>query len=283
MIELLLAILSSFAISILIKRNELRGRRTPVVIASNYISASILGWAFTLTGGGVSFSLETLALGIGGGVLWPGTFYLLMYGIRRYGISLAGAVCRLSLVVPVMFAFVFLREPLSAARWIGLLAAFAAFYLMHPVRSGEFRQMDAGAAWFFPLLAFCFGVVDLWVNLFNTIGPASEKFAFVTLVFSFSGLFAWAIVGWKRCAVDRASFFQGLVLGFPNFFATYFLMESLKSPFFFERSAVAYTWYSVVGVTLAFSAGVVIWKERVSRTNLIGVAAGLAAIMILNR
>ena len=60
-------------------------------------------------------------------------------------------------------------------------------------------------------------------------------------------------------------------------------MESLKSPFFFERSAVAYTWYSVIGVTLAFSAGVVIWKERVSRINLIGVAAGLAAITILNR
>ncbi len=283
MFYLVLAILSSFSISILIKRNELRGLSTPVVIAGNYISASALGWAFTLSGGALSVSPSTLALGVGGGLLWPGTFFLLMYGIRRYGISLAGAVCRLSLVVPVMFAFVFLREPLSASKGLGLLAAFAAFYLIHPVKSGALRRADAGAVWFLPLLAFCFGLVDLWVNLFNTIGPVSEKFIFVTLIFSFSGLFAWSAVGYRRMAVDRASLVQGIVLGFPNFFASFFLMESLKSPFFLERSAVAYSWYSVVGVTLAFGAGVLVWKERVSRMNLVGVAAGLAAITLLNR
>lgn len=285
MTYLVLAILASFTISVLVKINETRGINTQVVIAANYISASFLGWAFTLRGGGVDgISTETLFLGLGGGVLWPGGFYLLMWGIRQYGMSLAGTACRLSLSVPVLFALIFLNERMDLNNSLGLLATFFALYLFHPVRSSELEQATGNRSiWFLPLLAFWFGLADLWVNLFNRMGPASEKFLFVTLIFTFSNLPAWGVVLAQRISPDRKALIRGLILGIPNFFTTYFLMESLRSPAFLDRTAVAYTLYSVMGVTLAFSAGVLVWREQVTRTGMAGFLAAVVAITLLNR
>ncbi|GBC61733.1 hypothetical protein DENIS_2695 [Desulfonema ishimotonii] len=282
MFYLISAILSSFSISVLIKLNETRGVSTRIVIASSYISASLLGWAFILNTDVRSVSAETLMLGLGGAVLWPATFYLLMWGIRQYGLSLAGTVCRLSLIIPVLFAVIFLRERLTACTLLGLLAAFAAFYLFNPLGARDLNRADRRAIWFFPLLAICFGVVDLWVNLFNTIGPAPEKFIFMTLIFTFSNGFAWMDVYLQKLKPERDAVIRGLILGVPNFFATYFMMECLKSPVFQNQSAIVYTLYSVTGVALAFGAGVTIWKERVTRANVLGVFAVIAAIALLN-
>jgi len=279
---LISAILASFTISVLIKINESRGVNTQIVIASNYISAAAIGWLVTLHVGFDGVSSETLVLGLIGGLMWPGTFYLLMWGIRRYGISLTGAVCRLSLIVPVLFAIIFLHESLTLNTGLGLLAAFAACYLFNPVNASELNQADRRAIWFFPLLIFCFGVVDLWVNLFNHLGPESEKFIFVTLVFTFSNLFAWTAVGLQKVKIEKRAVVRGLILGIPNILATYFLLECLKSEVFLNHSAVVYTLYSVMGVTLAFAAGTLFWKEPVTRSNMLGVAVAIAAISLLN-
>jgi drug/metabolite transporter (DMT)-like permease len=283
MTELIFAILASFAISMLIKWNESDGVRTPVVIAANYISASALGWTLVALSGFRSPGTVTLLFGLGGGILWPAGFFLLMRGIRTYGLSLAGTACRLSLGVPVLFGLLFLRETPTGPTLLGLLASGIALLLFNPARPGEARPMDRRALWFLPLLAFFFGVVDLWVNLFNHLGPRADNFLFATLIFTFSGLFAWAALAAGRIRPDRRSVLRGLILGIPNFLTTFFLMESLKTPMFLDRSAVAYTLYSVAGVALAFAGGALLWRERVRRTHLAGAVMATVAIALLNR
>ncbi len=283
MLYLILAILASFCISVLVKLNETRGVNTRVVIASNYMTASALGWGFSLHAGLTDISLPTFLLGLGGGFLWPGGFYLLMWGIRRFGMSLAGAACRLSLSVPVLFALIFLNERLDIANSLGLIATFVALYLFSPIRRGQIRQVDLRSLLLLPVLALWFGVADLWVNLFNHWGPGDEKFLFLTLVFTFSLPFSWTVVFMSGIKPDREAVGKGLVLGVPNFFTSYFLLETLRSPTFFHQSAVAYTLFSVAGVSLAFGAGVLIWREAVSRSHIMGFMLALAAITLLNR
>jgi multidrug transporter EmrE-like cation transporter len=283
MTHLTLAVLSSFAISMLIKWNESSGARTPVVIAANYVSAAALGWLLVAISGFRAPGTVTLLFGLGGGLLWPAGFFLLMWGIRTYGMSLAGTACRLSLGVPVMFGLLFLQETLNGPTLVGLIATLAALLLFNPVRPGDLRRMDRRALWYFPFLAFFFGVVDLWVNLFNHMGPRGDHFLFVTFIFTFSGLVAWAAVGMARIRPDRKSVRRGLILGVPNFLTTFFLMESLKTELFVDQSAVAYTLYSVAGVVLAFAGGALLWRESVTRSNLVGAAVAAVAIVLLNQ
>jgi drug/metabolite transporter (DMT)-like permease len=287
---LFLTILCMLIINLMIKTNELQGANTQVVIASNYIVASLLGWLLALANGIDGLKWETLALGVGGGVLWPLAFYLQMWGIRQYGLSLAGTVSRLSLSVPVLFALFFLGERLTPAVVLGLVGVFVAFYLLAPIRRGAGApldrrvgaRLDRRALWYFPTLVLCFGVVDLWANLFNTVGRASQSFLFVVLIFTAAGIVSWVTLLVRRVPVDGRSFVRGLYLGVPNLGSTYFLMESLKAPAFAGRSAVVYALYSVIAATLVFALGPVVWKERVTAGNVAGVLVGIAAIVLLN-
>jgi drug/metabolite transporter (DMT)-like permease len=205
-----------------------------------------------------------------------------MWGIRQYGLSLAGTVSRLSLSIPVLFALVFLGERLSLATGLGLAGVFVAFYLLAPIKRGAGTTLDRRALWYFPTLVLVFGVVDFWANLFNTVGRESQKYLFVALIFSVAGVFSWLVLLVRRVPVDGRSFVRGLYLGAPNFGSTYFLMESLKTPAFAGRSAVVYGLYSVLAATLVFAMGPVLWKEKVTLGNVAGVLAGIAAIVLLN-
>jgi multidrug transporter EmrE-like cation transporter len=289
MIYLVLAILASFSITLLIKDNETRGVKTQVVLAANYLTAALIGGAFLIFGGIPPMSRETLFLGLGGGLLWPGAFFLLMWGIRHFGVSLAGAVSRLSLTVPLIFAVVFLDERLEVGMVLGIVAALAACVLLSSIgseRQGSKTQLserlDRRAVWYFPALLLIFGLVDVWANLFTTVAPTEEKPLFMLLIFSGAAITMAVVIAWQRLEIDRRSALRGLVLGVPNFFSTYFLVESLGAPAFNGMSAVVYTLYSVVGVVLAYLAGALIWEERLTRRNQAGVALAVVAIVLLN-
>jgi drug/metabolite transporter (DMT)-like permease len=161
MIYLVLGIASMLTIGVMVKINELKGVNRQVVIASNYIVASLLGWSLVLVHGIDGIDHSTFLLGLGGGLLWPAAFYLQMWGIRRYGLSLAGTVSRLSLSIPVLFAILFLGERLTPWTGLGILGVFASFFLLTPVRRTAQQALDRHAIGYFLLLVLIFALGPL--------------------------------------------------------------------------------------------------------------------------
>ena len=282
MISLTLAILASFSISLLVKHNEVKGVDTLGVLASNYVSAALIGWGFAMGRGQVTISRPTLWLSLGGSLLWPGTFFLLMWGIRRYGLALAGSISRLSLSVPVLFGLLFLGESPSPSAMLGILAAFGACILLNPKPRSRASSLDRSAVWYFPLLILSFGFADLWVNLFNTLAHPAERDLFTALLFTGAGLVTGLVMLRKKRGLQRQAVVRGLALGVPNYFSTFFLMRSLQTPMFAGASAVAYAFYSAASVSLAFTAGALGWKEHLSRVQFVGLAVAVAAVILLN-
>ena len=282
MIYLILAISCSFTVSVLVKIYELRCAKTEIVLASNYVVASIIGWLIAYSYGFDKISPSTVIMGVVGGILWPLTFFLLMFGIRRFGLSLTGTIARLALVVPVIVALIFFGEKLTRNIGVGLLIALVAFFLLNPPSRQDARRLNLTNILFFPLLAIFFGSTYTWVNVFNKLGVAKEQFLFIVLVFTFAGLFSWIYVLTSRQRLDKNSIARGLFLGIPNYFSTFFLMLSLKSQYFADKSAVTYALYAVMGVILAFLGGVIIWREKVNRWNVLGVAFAIVAIILLD-
>ena len=148
MIFLLISIVGAFLNAAQIKHYEIQGWDARVVITANYISASLLGWIFYAYGEDHQIDATTIWLGVGGGILWPSTFLILMQGIRDYGLSLAGSSSRLSLLVPVLFAVVFLDEILTFNTLMGILLALAALILMSKLKKADSGKLDLRALWF---------------------------------------------------------------------------------------------------------------------------------------
>ncbi|MEE2716786.1 MAG: hypothetical protein VX610_05100 [SAR324 cluster bacterium] len=282
MLFLALAIFGSVFNAAFVKWCESRKIDTVGVIASNYLSASLVGWAFVGWDGWPGLSVETVGLGIGGGLLWPGAFLMLRWGIQRYGLSLSLSASRLSLGIPVTFGVFFLDEPLTQWIVVGLGCTLLALWGLRPTSNPSIIGLDWRALGYFPVLMVTMGTVSLWTNLFNTWGPKPEHFLYVTLVFSFSLVFSLLTLAvWKR-PVPLSSFLWGQLLGLTNFMVIGGLLGALRSELFIGHSAVAYTLHSVSVVLLGTLVGVGIWRERMSRRNWVGIGFAVAAVVVLN-
>ena len=282
MVYLVAAILCSFSLAIIIKINEKRNADRLLVLGSSYVVSAILSWSVVIYQGHLHISSSTLFLGMGGGLFWSFSFFIFMWGVNRYGISITGAIARLSLSVPVMIALIFLGEALSLSLAAGLAATFLAFLLISPISSNKLSRFNMGAIWFFPLMVLCLGMSDFWMNLFKIVGEAEENFFFISLLFSFAAVFCGIVMFVKKTRFTVDGIKRGILLGIPNFGSAIFLLESLKHPAFVGQSAIVYSIYSSSVLVLTFSAGAIIWKERVSMANIFGVIVAIVAIVLLN-
>lgn len=284
MFYLLLTILSSFAVAVLSKLNETAGVNRTVVIASNYPVGAALGLLVILLTRQPAPGVTTLLLGLAGGLLWPGGFFVFMWGVQRFGVALPGVVGRLSLAVPVLFGLLLLNETVTLPLVLGLLLTAAALVLFSALKRSTLpADLPLWQALvYFPVLVLVFGVVSVWVNVFNTFAPADEYWSFLTLVYASSAVVSWGIVLLQRRPITADGVQRGLLLGFPNFGASYFLLLALTAPAFANNSAVAYTLSSLVIAVLTFFTGVVIWREPTSRRRWVGAGLALLAIVLLN-
>lgn len=288
MLFLFLAIFSSFLIGNVLKLADVRGVSTPVIIASNYIFATILGLVWLWQDGGTSVSSFTILMGIGGGILWPGSFLVYVWGIAKFGIALTGPLARLALIVPVLFGLIFLQEPLTVLLGIGLLLTLAAFYFLSPTieKLGDENSQQPVSSlsfWLYaPMLLLAFGSVLVWSNLFTTFGNVAENNLFLLGIYGWSIPFAWAYVWWEKERVTISAVFLGLLVGIPNFLSTYAILKALQHETFIGSSVIVYTIQGGANALLIFLAGAFFWQESVSKWNYLGLLFSIAAIVCLN-
>lgn len=282
MIFLAGAIFCSFSITMLIKYNESRELDRVVILFFNYLLATVLSLALAAYEGSFAFGTSTLLLGLGGGIIWPAGFFLLMMGIREYGMSVTGPLARLSLSVPVLTGILFLRESLTPQITIGLLLTFTAFFLINPLKKDAVKRLDPRATLLFLALIVVLGSSDVWMKVFNVNGVASEKTMFLTLIFAFAGVITAVAIVRGKARINMKAAMLGLILGIPNYFTSYLLIEALKDPLFLNQSAVAYSLYSVSILILTFLAGALLWREKVTALNMLGITAAVFAVILLN-
>lgn len=300
MLFLALAVACSTAIAVLFKLTEGKMDRT-ALLAVNYAVALGVGGALVAldtSGGGLRAAPGLLALGVVQGALFIGGFALFSKAIGIAGISLATGTMRLSVALPFVASWLIWGEEPSVAQWAGLLAAFGAFVLIarRPVPKAatgvvaaepETRTRSAEAWQVALVLASLFlvgGVVDTVMKVFEeTYAPQHSRSLFLVVVFGVAFAIGVSLVvargmrtgEWPR----RAVYGWGLALGVVNYAsAEFFLMALAELPgtFVFPANNVA-----IVG--LATVLGVVVWRERLSRENQIGLALAALALVLLSR
>ena len=82
----------------------------------------------------------------------------------------------------------------------------------------------------------------------------------------------------KRQRLSAADALFGLLIGVPNYFSSRFLLRSLSE----VPAVIAYPTFSVGTIVLVTLAGAVIFREKLSKKQLIALAMILAALVLLN-
>lgn len=293
MLYLGLAVACSLAIAMIFKLSERRGLDRIALLTVNYAIAFVLAGALLAsesgTGGeGLVLEAGLLGLGVWTGALFIGGFALFSYAILLAGMSLATGVMRLAVALPFLASWFIWGEEPSAAQLAGLGLAGIAFFLIarrgeQPVESVSGR---GPAAWqvagVLALLFLAGGAVDTSMKAFDELYAAtSSRSLFLLMVFGASFVLGLGWVIWRGMRsgqwVRREEVGLGVVLGLVNYGSAEFILQAisqLSGTFVFPANNIAI----VVGAAVL---GVVVWGERLSRTNKIGLGLAAGALLLL--
>jgi len=263
----------------------LRRFRLPVLslVTANYFVA--VGAAITYRPLRIEAFLDLSFVGwaglIGLGVLFILVFALTGYVAREIGVSLAGMLSKLSLVIPIGFAVVFLREPLAPKQRIGLGLAILAIGLVHApyLQEGGWQRLWRFLRWGL-LLWLGNGVIDTLFKAMQPFWAAIPAENIPVVIMGSAGLIGlvlhFAQKQGQRLLSGRV-WTGALVLGLTNIASVIFYLWGLRA-----LPAVSFFLSLNLGIVLLSGGiGVLFFRERFSWLVGMGYGAGLGAIALL--
>lgn len=254
-------------------------------------------WVCVLTGL-ISFGLGTLsnefiysgtlwAFAIYLGSLFIGTFLLIAYTSQRLSVTLATLASKVSLVIPVIFSLWYLeqaRERFDFFNGLGVLLSIAAIFLTSsaPQSSGE---TTSKGSLLLPLGVFLLtGLIDSTLNYLNHQWiPQGADASFIMMTFACSAM-AGTILFLYQYQVNQqgfqlASIPAGILIGIPNFFSLYFLIQALSD--FDNNGARLFPMMNVSIIILSTISAYLFYKEKITLPKALGIGLALLALLLI--
>ena len=279
MIYILLSICCSVTVAVLLKLARRYKINVLQAVMWNYLSAIVLGFIFFKPDlKTINIVPSNLLVAIG--VLLPLLFLLLAASVRNMGIVKTDIAQRLSLFIPLVAAFYLFDEHFSTLKIAGLIVGFIAI-LLTMMRKQTVKHDSY--AFIYPIFVFIgFGIIDV---LFKKLA-VDKSIVYTTallLVFAISFAVAALILLYtviiKKQKIELVNFACGLVLGCFNFGNILFYMKAHRS--MADHPSTVFAAMNMGVILLGSFIGIVLFKEKVSRLNYLGITLALAAIFLI--
>ena len=285
MMYLVIAVLCSVAVSVLLKILRQKNIDIRQTIVAGYPVAFLLTW-FLLTPDVSSISTLGNAWGIilALGILLPTVFIILGRAIASVGMVATDAAQRLSLIIPIIAAFLLFGEVLTGTRVLGLglgfLALGALVYRPKHTGGGENASMSPPAArtplWLFGVWAG-YGIVDI---LFKQVAKQGTAFPLTLFVsFGVAGLLLLIYLLVARVRWQGNALAAGLLLGALNMGNIYAYVRAHQV--LSDSPSIVFTGMNVGVIAVATLIGVAVFKERLGRINVLGLLLAIGCVAVL--
>jgi drug/metabolite transporter (DMT)-like permease len=219
------------------------------------------------------------------GLIFVGTFVLMGYSTQKAGASMSAMASKMSVVIPVLVAVIFLGESIGIKGIAGVILALVSVYLVSTGSESGLGSMGR----FDPVLLLVFlgsGMVDTGLNLikyadfkgFNNLQFASITFggaAVVALMVSVFQLNRWKLF-------FRQGSFKGIVLGVLLGTINYFSIVAMYAAIdaYQGKTGVFFTLNNIGVLLLTIFLGYFLGEKYNSKT-LVGVFFAIIAILLL--
>ena len=271
------SVVCSVAVGALLKAGRARGLDVRQAIFMNYVVASSLcAWLLRPDIPRLFEPGQPWGIFLALGVLLPSVFLLLARSLHEAGLARTDAAQRLSLIIPLLAAFVWFGEPLTARKLLGVGLALGAMacLLTRSGRGGASKGHGTGS-WIWPLTVLLgYGVIDI---LFKQMAKAGAAFPGGLLAaFALAGVLMLGYLAVVRVRWGAGHLLAGVLLGGLNFANIYTYIRAHQSlP---GNPALVFSSMNmgvIVGGTLL---GAWAFREPLGRLNWLGVALALGAI-----
>lgn len=285
MINLALSILFSVIINLIFRYFSRFGINNRQAITFNYLTCMAIGFFMDrkVLGSIELNNVTWFPLALCLGVLFIGTFFLMARTAQELGVSVSATAAKMSLIFPVITGWLLYEESLSIWMILGIALSFPSVILTAQKSTGVKNEFKAASLWM-PVLVFMgSGGIDTalkWIETQLNGVPASFP---GLVIFSVAALIGLGISGWKIIfgteTLEKRNVLGGMILGVPNYFSVYFLLKALNTPNI--DSVYLFPVNNIGTVLLAALAGLVIFRERFSLRNTIGLGLAIISIILM--
>ena len=282
MIYLLFSVLASTTIFVIFK---LFGR-----FKINILHAIVVNYIIACTSGLIAFDgpvsvaampqFEWFYYAIALGALFIIVFNLMALTTQRSGLSVVSVATKMSLIVPLIFGLLYYKEHLGLLKFIGILLALIAVYL---ASAKENTGVSIGKnALVLPLLVFLgSGVIDTSIKFLEDAFVAENDVPlFSATIFGAAAIIGLLVLLFHIFRGDFKFEFKniiaGIALGIPNYFSIFFLVKALRSGLL--DSSGIFTINNVLIVIVSTVLGILLFREKLSRKNWLGIDLALFSL-----
>jgi drug/metabolite transporter (DMT)-like permease len=220
------------------------------------------------------------------GALFIAVFYSISVTAQHMGMAVASVANKMSVVIPVVTAFVLYNDKITSIKIIAILIALASVYFATRVSNDTQMPNKKNNYILFPVFVFLgSGIIDALVNYANKrlIHSEKETALFSALLFFVAGLIGLLgllyLIFIKKHRFQVKSILGGILLGIPNFFSIYFILKALETNFL--DSSSLYAVLNVLIVILSALVGYSLFAEKLNKINLFGIVMAIIAIILI--
>lgn len=279
MMYLIIAVLCSVAVSVLLKILRQKNIDIRQTIVAGYPVAFLLTWVLLKPDVSSIGALgNAWGIIIALGVLLPAVFIILGRAIESVGMVATDAAQRLSLIIPIVAAFLLFGEVLTGTRVLGLALGFLALTALvyrpqHGIINNQAKQTPL---WLFGVW-LGYGVIDILFKQVAKQGAAFPLTLFVT--FGLAGLLLLVYLLVTRVRWQGNALSAGLLLGALNMGNIYAYVRAHQV--LSESPSIVFTGMNVGVIAVATLIGVGIFKEQLNRINIVGLLLAVCCVAVL--
>lgn len=289
MIYLLGSILFASLIFLIFKLFSNYGVRNLPAIIVNYFTAGIFG--FLLLDFPVHWT-ELMgkqwlpyAVGIGFGFIL--IFNLMAITTQKLGASATSITVKMSVIIPITAAFFIYEDEMGFLKIAGILLALFGIY--YSIKKGETKATKSTWLFLLPLILFLgSGALDTILKFVEEtfIGEQPKHIMLLTpVIFISAG--AFGLIFFMSRGLIRKSKFQlsykevwfGTILGIVNYGSIFCLVSALN--FSNWESSMVFPINNVGIVIVTALSSVFIFKEKLSKINIVGIGISVFAILLI--
>ena len=218
------------------------------------------------------------------GTLFIIVFNFYAFGTQKIGISITTLANKISLIIPVCAALILYpeKESFTTLKGIAFFLALVGIYLS-TTKSGRLT-FNNKYIWIIILVFIGQGVSDAIFNDFAQKFPNEGGYLFFMTLFFFASISGILILSGKSIISNNTlqlkSLFWGIIFGIPNFFSLVFFLKALNDPEL--SSSIVFPLVSMGVIVSSSIIGMILFKEKLSKNNWIGILLSICAIYIFS-
>lgn len=221
------------------------------------------------------------------GALFVIIFNLTAITTQKLGIAKTVVYQKMSMIAPVILGLVIFKESISSLKILGIITSIVAIFLLSGIKSKRPNQKrtfrrTAELYGIFTFLGSC--IIDGMLYVLEEMSIVNNaNIQFVAHLFLFAGIFGTILIGLKIYLGRTVKFrmkeiIAGVCLGIPNFFTIYLILKILDLGW---DGSVFFPINNVGILALAAVVGIFLFRERLSKANMIGLATAVLSIYLL--